>query len=463
MDMASISTQSTGTRKMIVGMTLVGHGRLFYYTPDGKRRERSPTIAYFPDGQKMLSGADDKTTRLWDLHAGTEIEEARVVGEQEVDMVAVSSDGRWVVTAGILGVHKVKANEVKTGSVETFEGHTLGITCIDISMDSKLLASGSWNGMVARIWSLDTGELVAGPFDSVGIPGTVDAVRFSHDSRKLAMKSESYLEVWDIQAQKLDNRVRKPSSFPGSWPHVPVFWTTKDRTIVAAFCFTEGDNGGSKTIYEFDSSTLETVGTPFEGHTHPVSGLALSNDSTLLASTSYDSTIKLWAFESRHLLASFVGTAANQLVLSPDSRKLAYTNYGSHKIYIYDISPDILASIWPTQEAPTTSAPASSPIGDSLNSNATRRPTTVRRNQVSPSFALLPPRPSPITYPHQSTFIGHLRKLLPFSFGIDSVPRVQVDEPRDPLDFPATLRLPPNDSTHAATQVSLNEIARSLK
>ncbi|KAJ8579985.1 WD40 repeat-like protein, partial [Rhizopogon salebrosus TDB-379] len=301
-------------------------------------------------------------------------------------------------------------------------------------MDSKLLASASWDG-TAQIRSLDTGELVAGPFHSIGSQGTVYAVRFSHDSRKLAVKSQSYLEVWDIQAQKLDNKVRKRHGLYNYWPHAPVFWTTKDRTIVAAFCFTDGNDDPAKTIYEFDSSTLEIVGTPFEGHTHHVSGLALSNDSTLLASASFDSTIKLWAFESRQLFASFDGTDARRLVLPPDSRKLAYTTFdGSHKIHICDIPPDILTDVLPGQEALTTSAPASSHVGDSLNSDATRRPATVRRNQVSPSFALLPPRPSPTTYPHQSTFIGHLRKLLPFSFGIDSVPRVQVDEPRDPLD-----------------------------
>jgi WD40 repeat protein len=342
---------------MIVGMTLVGHERSFYYTSDGERREHKlgPTIAYFPDGQKIISGSRDKTTRLWDLQAGKEIEEARVVGEQEVDVVAVSSDGRWVVTGELGGVHKIKANEVKTGSVKTFDGHSRGITCIDISMDSKLLASGSWDRTV-RIWSLDTGEPVAGPFDTVGFPGAVGpvgAVQFSHDSRKLAVKLGfgSWLEVWDIQAQKLDNKVGTGGD--PSLSRVPVFWTTKDRTIVAAFCFTDGKYDPPKTIYEFDSSTLETVGTPFEGHTGDVSGLALSNDSTLLASASFDRAIKLWAFESRQLIASFDDTLAYSLALSPDSHKLAYTtfNHGPPNIYIYDIPPNILASVWPAREA----------------------------------------------------------------------------------------------------------------
>ncbi|KAG2743297.1 hypothetical protein P692DRAFT_20707282, partial [Suillus brevipes Sb2] len=77
------------------------------------------------------------------------------------------------------------------------------------------------------------------------------------------------------------------------------------------------------TIYEFDASTLETVGTPFEGHTDLVRGLALSFDGALLASSSRDDTIKFWAFESRQLLASFDVQHPSNLILSPDSRKLA--------------------------------------------------------------------------------------------------------------------------------------------
>ncbi|KIK32493.1 hypothetical protein CY34DRAFT_49777, partial [Suillus luteus UH-Slu-Lm8-n1] len=58
-----------------------------------------------------------------------------------------------------------------------------------------------------------------------------------------------------------------------------------------------------KTIYEFDASTLETIRTPFQGHTDTITRLALSFHGALLASASYDNTIKLWDCESRQLLA----------------------------------------------------------------------------------------------------------------------------------------------------------------
>jgi WD40 repeat protein len=134
---------------------------------------------------------------------------------------------------------------------------------------------------------------------------------------------------------------------------VPVFWTNKNKNILATFSFSKDDD--TKTIYEFDASTLETVGSPFKGHTTYVSGLALSFDGALLASASDDHTIKLWAFESRQLSASFDVQYPGVLILSPDSRKLAWTTYTgvlSHAysatlddriICICDIPPNVLA------------------------------------------------------------------------------------------------------------------------
>ncbi|OAX32588.1 WD40 repeat-like protein [Rhizopogon vinicolor AM-OR11-026] len=203
-------------------------------------------IAYFPNGKQIISGSDDKSVRRWDLQAGKEIEEARVVCEKEVFAVAVSRDGRWVVTGGgnFMGLWGLKP----TGTVKTLQGHLGTITCLDISMDNTLVASGSTDS-TPRIWDLNTGKLVAGP--------------------------------------------------------------------------------------------LET-------HTQHITGLALSFDCALLASASSDRTIKLWAFESRQLLASFNVQHDHSLILSPDSRQLAYaTSEQNLHIHICDIPPEILASIWP--------------------------------------------------------------------------------------------------------------------
>ncbi|KAG1752439.1 kinase-like domain-containing protein, partial [Suillus paluster] len=157
--------------------------------------------------------------------------------------------------------------------------------------------------------------------------------------------------------------------------YAPLFWTTKDKTIIAAFSFTDDD---ARTIYEFDPSTLETVGTPFEGHTMAVRGLALSLDCALLASASVDGTIKLWAFESRQLLGSVENIQdPYRIILSPNSLQLAVTTWHGTKIYIGDIPPGIFE---PEKQVPS-----------------------VRRNPVKPviSFGPRPQRRSSTTNPQQ--------------------------------------------------------------
>jgi len=345
------STQPTATaNKLVAVMTLDGEQPINDMVVENSH---FTSISYFPDGKQMVGGSTDCSTRRWDLQTGTEIVEARFVCEHlKVRAVAVSRDGRWVITGygDFWDVGHLKACEVETGMMKTFEGHSKMVGCIDVSMDNKLVASGSWDH-TARIWDLNTGKLVARPIECVD--NAVGAVRFSHDSKKLAVKSGSTfgmcLEVWDIQEQKLDRRVGNGRG--GRWPDTPVFWTTKDRSIIAAFSFPDVNDSpeGRTTIYEFDSSTLETVGAPFE-HAQAITFLALSFDCALLASSSSsDSTIKLWAFESRQLLASFDIHKLFTLILSPNSRQLAYTTHDPPRIHICDIPPDILARLWPEQ------------------------------------------------------------------------------------------------------------------
>ncbi|KAG2111093.1 hypothetical protein DEU56DRAFT_936215 [Suillus clintonianus] len=421
--MASTSTKAAVTKSILKpATTLKGHVK------------RVQSISYFPDGQRMISGSWDKTARRWDLKAGKEIKEVRSVCEGEICAVAVSRDSRWVITASgnvDRSTSELKVYDVETGIVKTltFEGRLAGISCIDISANSTWLASGS-EDWAARIWSLDTGKLVAGPFKSVDYVG---AVGFSTDSKKLAIKSDTgmCLEVWDIQTQKSD-RVGKYGGGP-PFTYTPVFWTNKDKNIIAAFSFTE-DN--PTTIYEFNASTLKTVGTPFEGHTQLITGLALSFDGTLLASAAEDNTIKLWAYQSRQLLASFDVQDPLTLVLSPDSRQLAYTTYthsDSYKIYICNTPSDVLA----------LAGTRARTLNDILNSDAARRHPAMRRRPSIPVIPVVQESP-PTIDPQQPIFL-RLRKLLPFSSRMNAIPPVRNNsQSRGPLDFPATLPLPSN-------------------
>ncbi|KAG1812152.1 WD40-repeat-containing domain protein [Suillus subaureus] len=422
--MASASTKVATTNSILKPvMTLKG------------QRDYIRSISYFPDGQRMISGSYDKTARQWDLKAGKEIEGARIVSEGTVYAVAVSRDGRWVVTGGgnwRTDGAELKAVEIETGIVKTLEGHSRRIYCIDISVGNTLLASGS-EDKTARIWNLETGKPVAGPFKSTGYVG---AVRFSPDSKKLAVELDwgTCLEVWDVQSQKLDVRIGNPKNHDGGFLSSLVFWTNKNKNIIAAFTLnftTDIDlNDCAKTIYEFDGVTLETVGAAFEGHTRRIRGLTISSDGALLASASYDNTMKLWAFESRQLLASFDVQKVEVLMLSSDSRQLVYTtNTNDHNIYICDTPPDIL----------------------------TQARIIAPKKHRRPPIVPMAPRPPPTRDTQQPAFI-RLRGLLRFSPRANAVPDRYI-QPRDPLNVPATLPLPSPLSDQVATRFDRFEIS----
>ncbi|KAG2337936.1 WD40 repeat-like protein [Suillus weaverae] len=425
--MTSSSTKAATTKSILTpSVTFQGHG------------SHMQSIAYFPDGQRIISGSVDNTTRQWDVKTGKGIEEAREICETDTLAVAVSRDGRWAVSGGdrVRGV-ELKACEVETGIVKKLRGHSQMITCIDISVDNMLLASGACD-LTIRIWNLKTGKLMAGPFKNPKsrtgyMPGTI---RFSTDSKKLAAKSAvgNGLEVWDVQSQKLDVSI---GELTGAFvQRAPVFWTNKNKNILTSFSFIQYDVN-VKTIYEFDSSTLAAVNAPFEGHTKSIAGLALSLDSALLVSTARDHTIKLWAFESRQLLASFDVQNPIMLILSLNSRNLAYVTVETSKIYICNTPPN---SITRKKRA----------LSDLLNSDATRRPAAGPRRPPIRAIPMVQ-RPPPTMDLQQPIFV-RLSKLLRFSPRTNPVHPVRNDQPRDPLDFSATLPLPCPLSGHTSTQ-----------
>ncbi|KAG2073593.1 hypothetical protein BDR04DRAFT_292356 [Suillus decipiens] len=116
--MTSSSTQHSAIENKPIlkpVMILEGHEPWHVDLLDGKHHGYKwvSSISYFPNGKQMVSRSHDKTIRRWDLQEGKEIE---AVYEDYIDAVEVSTDGRWLVTAG----WKLKVGEVETGIVRTF-------------------------------------------------------------------------------------------------------------------------------------------------------------------------------------------------------------------------------------------------------------------------------------------------------------------------------------------------------
>ncbi|KAG1775307.1 hypothetical protein EV702DRAFT_1199615 [Suillus placidus] len=137
-----------------------------------------------------------------------------------------------------------------------------------------------------------------------------------------------------------------------------------------------------------------------------------------------------FARESRQPLASFNVKSPFTLVLSPDSRKLAYTSFDDTKIYICNIPANILASIGQLQ--PSTSKSEHSCRAGLLN----LRGPTLSSIYIHYTFFITvrcnPSSRAPLTSDNTCHLLYSSSRTDP----------VRTDEPRNPIDFPATSPLP---------------------
>ena len=78
------------------------------------------------------------------------------------------------------------------------------------------------------------------------------------------------------------------------------------------------------------------------GHTAEVNSLALSPDGMLLASGSFDGTVKFWDVKTGTEMATLKGLTenVNAVAFSPDAKKLVICKWGQRRVKVRDISTD---------------------------------------------------------------------------------------------------------------------------
>ncbi|MBW4575438.1 MAG: NACHT domain-containing protein [Aphanothece sp. CMT-3BRIN-NPC111] len=253
------------------------------------------SVAYSPDGQTLASGSGDHSVKLWDVSTGQCLKTLQ--GHTHwVLSVAFSPSGN--ILASSSGDHTVKLWDVSTGQcLRTLQGHTNYVESIAFSPQGNILASGSGDQTV-KLWDIGTGQCLT---TLQGHASRVWSVAYAPSANILASGSDdSSVKLWDIGTGQCLKTLQG---------HISSIWSvtfSQDGQILAS-------GGGDQTIRLWDITTGQCLKT-LPGHSNLVSSVAFNSvgvgvvperatlgkaeltheNSQILASCSYDETIKLW-------------------------------------------------------------------------------------------------------------------------------------------------------------------------
>jgi WD40 repeat protein len=107
------------------------------------------TVAFSPDGQRVVSTSRDHTLRAWPVNG--EGEPLVVNQDSEVTAAAFSPDGRKLASAAVDGIVRLWPADGQGGPVALL-GHEDTIGGLAFSPDGRYLVTGSFD-CTARIWS----------------------------------------------------------------------------------------------------------------------------------------------------------------------------------------------------------------------------------------------------------------------------------------------------------------------
>ncbi|MFH1739482.1 MAG: WD40 repeat domain-containing protein, partial [bacterium] len=137
------------------------------------------SVAFSPDGTKVLTGSYDRTAKLWDVESGAEIRTfSGHIGY--VYSVVFSPDGTRVLTTEGDGTAKLWDAEAGT-EIRTFSGWTWGISSVVFSPDGMKVLTGSYDG-TAKLWDVESGAEIR---TFSGYIGYVNSVAFSPDGMRV--------------------------------------------------------------------------------------------------------------------------------------------------------------------------------------------------------------------------------------------------------------------------------------
>ena len=274
------------------------------------------SVAFSPDGQRVLTGSVDGIVKLWDL-SGRVIQ--TFTGHLDgVNSVAFSPDGQKVLTGSLDGT--VKLRDLSGRVIQTFIEQIKDIRTVAFPPDGQKVLTVS-DGETALLWDLSGRVIQTFKEPASG----VSSAAFSPDGQKILTGSEDgTVRLWDLSGHEIQT-----------------FTYTKGGKIWSLAFSPDGQKvltgsmNGTVRLWNLSGQVIQT----FKEHTNGVWSVAFSPDGQKVLTGSEDGTAKLWNLSGRAIQTFTVGDGKwiSSVALSPDGQKVL-TGNGDGTARLWDLS-----------------------------------------------------------------------------------------------------------------------------